>query len=123
MQRSVSERSRGSTASLRNSGADSGGSGGAAAAVPASRRKAAAYSLVQSSPNVSMDGAATLGRVPAKNKKLHINNNMSAADLADNLAILPIFQKLLSERHRTRGGYSIASCPNISIKCDIVEYL
>lgn len=35
------------------------------------------------------------------------------------LAILPIFQKLLTERR----GAAIASCPNIAIKCDIVEYL
>ncbi|XP_046400524.1 gamma-aminobutyric acid type B receptor subunit 2-like [Ischnura elegans] len=56
------------------------------------------------------------------------NNGSSDADL--DLAILPIFQKLLSERHKSRRGgsgggtsYSIASCPNISIKCDIVEYL
>ncbi|CAB3378686.1 Hypothetical predicted protein [Cloeon dipterum] len=128
MQRSVSERSRGgSSSSLRAAASAPNGGVDAVAAVPTSTgsrgrtKSAAAYSLVQSSPNVSMDGAATLGRVP--NKKQHINNNMSAADLADNLAILPIFQKLLSERHRTRGGYSIASCPNISIKCDIVEYL
>ncbi|XP_024936247.1 gamma-aminobutyric acid type B receptor subunit 2 isoform X2 [Cephus cinctus] len=51
---------------------------------------------------------------------------VSDGELLD-LAILPIFQKLLSERHKgtTRGGYgaSIASCPNISVKCDIVEYL
>ncbi|XP_043269950.1 gamma-aminobutyric acid type B receptor subunit 2 isoform X2 [Venturia canescens] len=51
---------------------------------------------------------------------------VSDGELLD-LEILPIFQKLLTERHKssTRGGYgaNIASCPNISIKCDIVEYL
>ncbi|XP_076249842.1 gamma-aminobutyric acid type B receptor subunit 2 isoform X2 [Calliopsis andreniformis] len=51
---------------------------------------------------------------------------VSDGELLD-LAILPIFQKLLTERHKSssRGGYgaSVASCPNISIKCDIVEYL
>lgn len=51
---------------------------------------------------------------------------VSDGELLD-VEILPIFQKLLSERHKsaTRGGYgaNIASCPNISIKCDIVEYL
>ena len=49
---------------------------------------------------------------------------VSEGELLD-LAILPIFQKLLTERHKSRRGYgaSIASCPNISIKCDIVEYL
>lgn len=46
--------------------------------------------------------------------------------LEGDTAILPIFQKLLTEResrsyrHRNMVG---ASCPNISIKCDIVEYL
>ncbi|XP_076162250.1 gamma-aminobutyric acid type B receptor subunit 2 [Ptiloglossa arizonensis] len=51
---------------------------------------------------------------------------VSDGELLD-LTILPIFQKLLTERHKSssRGGYgaSVASCPNISIKCDIVEYL
>lgn len=43
------------------------------------------------------------------------------------VAILPIFQKLITERHKSTlpntYGSNIASCPNISIKCDIVEYL
>lgn len=55
---------------------------------------------------------------------------VSDGELLD-VAILPIFQKLLSERHKShvtataaaRPGYGVASCPNISIKCDIVEYL
>ncbi|XP_053996169.1 gamma-aminobutyric acid type B receptor subunit 2-like isoform X2 [Hylaeus anthracinus] len=51
---------------------------------------------------------------------------VSDGELLD-LTILPIFQKLLTERHKSssRGGYgaSVRSCPNISIKCDIVEYL
>lgn len=49
---------------------------------------------------------------------------VSEGELLD-LSILPIFHKLLTERHKSRTGYgaSIASCPNISIKCDIVEYL
>uniref|UniRef100_A0A6B2EBK5 Gamma-aminobutyric acid type B receptor subunit 2 n=1 Tax=Phlebotomus kandelakii TaxID=1109342 RepID=A0A6B2EBK5_9DIPT len=40
-------------------------------------------------------------------------------------AILPIFRKLLTEREPRYRGRNIvgASCPNISIKCDIVEYL
>ncbi|XP_026318221.1 gamma-aminobutyric acid type B receptor subunit 2 isoform X3 [Hyposmocoma kahamanoa] len=42
-------------------------------------------------------------------------------------AILPIFHKLLTERHKSQPhslnlSYGV-SCPNISIKCDIVEYL
>ncbi|XP_057339586.1 gamma-aminobutyric acid type B receptor subunit 2 isoform X2 [Microplitis mediator] len=50
---------------------------------------------------------------------------VSDGELLD-VDILPIFQKLLSERHKnSTGAYgsNIASCPNISIKCDIVEYL
>lgn len=46
--------------------------------------------------------------------------------LEGDTAILPIFQKLLTEResrsYRQRNMFG-ASCPNISIKCDIVEYL
>lgn len=41
-------------------------------------------------------------------------------------AILPIFRKLLTDkepRYRSRNNVIGASCPNISIKCDIVEYL
>ncbi|CAG9796236.1 unnamed protein product [Diatraea saccharalis] len=41
-------------------------------------------------------------------------------------AILPIFHKLLTERHKSQPhGLNLSygvSCPNISIKCDIVEY-
>lgn len=53
---------------------------------------------------------------------------VSDGELLDR-AILPIFQRLLTERLKSTssrsGGYgaSIVSCPNISIKCDIVEYL
>jgi len=76
-------------------------------------------------------------------------NTLSEGELLD-VAILPIFQKLLTERrahdsslssasqqhhrhphnahsqqhpphHHNRA--SIASCPNIAVKCDIVEYL
>ena len=42
---------------------------------------------------------------------------------SEELNILPIFHKLLSKRKETPGGFSGASCPNIIIKCDIVEYL
>ena len=49
--------------------------------------------------------------------------NISQTEL-DDLSILPIFHKLLSERREAGGSeFSIASCPNITIKCDIVEYL
>ena len=65
---------------------------------PALRKPMPAH--VQSTPNV-------LGGSKVSNEKLV------------DLAILPIFQKLLTERE----GVTIASCPNIAIKCDIVEYL
>ncbi|XP_043240223.1 gamma-aminobutyric acid type B receptor subunit 2-like isoform X2 [Amphibalanus amphitrite] len=40
-------------------------------------------------------------------------------------AILPIFHKLVSERQRARPApvHAAASCPNITVKCDIVQYL
>lgn len=45
--------------------------------------------------------------------------------LEGDTAILPIFRKLLTERESSRYRHRMvgASCPNISIKCDIVEYL
>lgn len=55
-----------------------------------------------------------------------IFNACSESELLDGeTAILPIFRKLLTEReprYRSRNMVG-ASCPNISIKCDIVEYL
>lgn len=55
-----------------------------------------------------------------------IYNACSESELLDGeTAILPIFRKLLTEReprYRSRNMVG-ASCPNISIKCDIVEYL
>lgn len=81
------------------------------------------YSHHHSSPNVA----------PDKHKK-HRNKTessiygaVSESELLDgDTAILPIFRKLLTEkepRHRGRNNVVGASCPNISIKCDIVEYL
>ena len=54
--------------------------------------------------------------------------NASDNALDHNTSILPIFQKLLSERQSGscqsgRRDYTMSSCPNITIKCDIVEYL
>ncbi|XP_050425730.1 gamma-aminobutyric acid type B receptor subunit 2 [Adelges cooleyi] len=69
-------------------------------------------------------GAAGMSRV----------NTLSEGELLD-VAILPIFQKLLTERrahksssasshhHHHHHRASISSCPNIAVKCDIVEYL
>ncbi|XP_069181046.1 uncharacterized protein [Procambarus clarkii] len=53
--------------------------------------------------------------------------NASDNALDHDTSILPIFQKLLSERQRGFDGsarnFTMSSCPNITIKCDIVEYL
>jgi len=97
------------------------------------QQKTLLHSHVQSTPNV-----ASLQRTSMAMSHHHHHHHhqasvtnvpamcsaVSEGELLD-LAILPIFQKLLSERHKSRTGYgaSIASCPNISIKCDIVEYL
>lgn len=80
---------------------------------------------VQSTPNV-----ATIhnNKFASGNRGSTVNVSKMYSAVSDgellDMAILPIFQKLLSERHKntTRGSYG-ASCPNISIKCDIVEYL
>lgn len=69
----------------------------------------------QSTPNV-----AALKSAPK-----HTYNATSESELLDR-EILPIFQKLLTERNKSQHNidYSFGrSCPNISIKCDIVEYL
>ncbi|XP_004534372.1 gamma-aminobutyric acid type B receptor subunit 2 isoform X2 [Ceratitis capitata] len=75
-----------------------------------------------SSPNVA----------PEKQRK-HRNKNESSiygasseTELLDGeTAILPIFRKLLTEKSPNYRGRNVVgqSCPNISIKCDIVEYL
>ncbi|GAB1862196.1 GABR2 protein [Camponotus japonicus] len=100
-------------------------------------RHQARLEYVQSTPNVatmhngkhvaanSRGGTADVNGDSAVNvSKMY--SAVSDGELLD-LTILPIFQKLLSERHKStaRRGYrsNIASCPNISIKCDIVEYL
>ena len=70
-------------------------------------------------------GSTVSGRFSRTESQMY--SALSDGELLD-LAILPIFQKLLTERHKdssTRNSYgaNVASCPNISIKCDIVEYL
>jgi gamma-aminobutyric acid type B receptor len=56
-----------------------------------------------------------------------VHGAFSESELLDSdTAILPIFRKLLTEkesRYRHKRSVVGASCPNISIKCDIVEYL
>ncbi|XP_071631957.1 gamma-aminobutyric acid type B receptor subunit 2 [Temnothorax longispinosus] len=100
-------------------------------------RHQARLEYVQSTPNVATmhngkhvaanarDGSGDVNGDSSVNvSKMY--SAVSDGELLD-LTILPIFQKLLTERHKStaRRGYrsNIASCPNISIKCDIVEYL
>ncbi|KAF5284264.1 hypothetical protein FQR65_LT00265 [Abscondita terminalis] len=77
----------------------------------------------QSTPNVAaLKPGATLVAT-ARDKSIH--NATSESELLDR-EILPIFQKLLTEKNKSQHNinYSFGrSCPNISIKCDIVEYL
>ncbi|BES98540.1 receptor [Nesidiocoris tenuis] len=111
IQRSVSERRDkcchgGSSGTLpatvgASVGVIRGGIGGGIGSISgtSSLKKKPSPSLYQSTPNV-------------------LGTAISEGELLD-LSILPIFQKLLTERK----GAAIASCPNIAIKCDIVEYL
>ncbi|XP_014235920.1 uncharacterized protein LOC106658448 isoform X2 [Trichogramma pretiosum] len=107
------------------------------------RQQSSRLEYVQSTPNVatihnskfasggSANPRASVQQQQAQKQLQSASSKMSSAvsdgELLD-VAILPIFQKLLTERHKSgtsqsRYGASIASCPNISIKCDIVEYL
>lgn len=119
---------------------------------PSLRQQTSRLEHVQSTPNVATihnsrfgsvdprgfpsisetgNGSAAM-RTPIGGSSANVSKLCSAVsdgELLD-VAILPIFQKLLTERHKSgsrgmgRGyGSSVASCPNISIKCDIVEYL
>lgn len=75
----------------------------------------------QSTPNVA--ALKTTPCPPKRDKSMY--NATSESELLDR-EILPIFQKLLTERNKSQHNidYSFGrSCPNISIKCDIVEYL
>ncbi|XP_022907049.1 gamma-aminobutyric acid type B receptor subunit 2 [Onthophagus taurus] len=78
----------------------------------------------QSTPNVAaIKSTRTLPSAIKKEKSMY--NATSESELLDR-EILPIFQKLLTERNKSQHNidYSFGrSCPNISIKCDIVEYL
>lgn len=84
----------------------------------------------QSTPNVAAirqtsqrGGAQPHG--PTHRREHSIYNATSESELLDR-EILPIFQKLLTERNKSQHNLNYAygrSCPNISIKCDIVEYL
>lgn len=78
----------------------------------------------QSTPNVAdLKGGHASQTVVKRDKSMY--NATSESELLDR-EILPIFQKLLTERNKSQNNidYSFGrSCPNISIKCDIVEYL
>lgn len=79
------------------------------------------HSHHHSSPNVAPDHKRKHRTKP------ELFGASSETELIDSdTAILPIFRKLLTDkqpRYRGRGSLVGASCPNISIKCDIVEYL
>ncbi|KAM3956902.1 gamma-aminobutyric acid type B receptor subunit 2 [Aphomia sociella] len=83
------------------------------------------------SPNKREDRkSATYSRSDSKRQESVEQRKMYTASSESELfecAILPIFHKLLTERHKSQPhGLNLTygvSCPNISIKCDIVEYL
>ncbi|CAH1727931.1 unnamed protein product [Chironomus riparius] len=95
------------------------------------------HSHHQSTPNVAPDGSQTSiksHKHRSKSRDHHHHHRSSSnmhgacseSELLDSdTAILPIFRKLLTEKEsRYRPSRNVgASCPNISIKCDIVEYL
>ena len=96
------------------------------------------HSHHQSTPNVAPDSnqssSTKLHKHRSKSRDHHHHHRSSSnihacseSELLDSdTAILPIFRKLLTEkesRYRANRNVVRASCPNISIKCDIVEYL
>lgn len=96
------------------------------------------HSHHQSTPNVAPDGSQTSiksHKHRSKSRDHHHHHRSSSnmygacseSELLDSdTAILPIFRKLLTEKESRYSRHSRnvgASCPNISIKCDIVEYL
>lgn len=96
------------------------------------------HSHHQSTPNVAPDSGHTKHKHRSKSRDHHHHHRSSSSNihgacseselLDSDTAILPIFRKLLTEKDsrysRTSRSVGVgASCPNISIKCDIVEYL
>lgn len=82
-------------------------------------------SYYQSTPNVAASKQTAVAGVATAKRDGPMYNATSESELLDR-EILPIFQKLLTERNKSQHNidYSFGrSCPNISIKCDIVEYL
>ena len=79
-----------------------------------------------SSPNVAPDKQRSNKHRIIKTDSSSMYGASSETELLDGeTAILPIFRKLLTEKSPNyRGRNAVGqSCPNISIKCDIVEYL
>ncbi|XP_041675047.1 gamma-aminobutyric acid type B receptor subunit 2 isoform X1 [Drosophila eugracilis] len=76
-----------------------------------------------SSPNVAPDKQRNRQR--GKQESSIYGASSETELLEGETAILPIFRKLLTEKSPNYRGRSAVgqSCPNISIKCDIVEYL
>nr|AAK13421.1 metabotropic GABA-B receptor subtype 2 [Drosophila melanogaster] len=76
-----------------------------------------------SSPNVAPDKQRSRQR--GKQDSSIYGASSETELLEGETAILPIFRKLLTEKSPNYRGRSAVgqSCPNISIKCDIVEYL
>ncbi|XP_036673021.2 gamma-aminobutyric acid type B receptor subunit 2 isoform X4 [Drosophila suzukii] len=76
-----------------------------------------------SSPNVAPDKQRSRQR--GKQESTIYGASSETELLEGETAILPIFRKLLTEKSPNYRGRSAVgqSCPNISIKCDIVEYL
>ncbi|EDV45164.1 gamma-aminobutyric acid type B receptor subunit 2 isoform X1 [Drosophila erecta] len=76
-----------------------------------------------SSPNVAPDKQRSRQR--GKQESSIYGASSETELLEGETAILPIFRKLLTEKSPNYRGRSAVgqSCPNISIKCDIVEYL
>lgn len=97
------------------------------------------HSHHQSTPIIPPDNCSSQSSIKqhkhrAKSREHHHHHRSSnlygassESELLDgDTAILPIFRKLLTEkepRYRANRNSVGASCPNISIKCDIVEYL
>ncbi|KAM7363585.1 gamma-aminobutyric acid type B receptor subunit 2 isoform 1-T1 [Cochliomyia hominivorax] len=79
-----------------------------------------------SSPNVAPEKQRSSKHRGMKTDSSSMYGASSETELLDGeTAILPIFRKLLTEKSPNYRGRNVVgqSCPNISIKCDIVEYL
>lgn len=118
MQRSVSERNRHSSQKEKREKSPT-----ASKDIPnnISKQQCNKLGYFQSTPNVA--AIKVNQHTPKREKSMY--NATSESELLDR-EILPIFQKLLTERNKSQHNidYSFGrSCPNISIKCDIVEYL